>query len=213
MIRNKSEQRLKRRVSFTTASMAMGVMPERVGLRDPTINVIMTCDKLPELEDIANVIKTMFQYHRLASVPVREDGSAEWSFETVGTIDPLKMVREVNMTCDTKEEWAEIVQDQQKQSIRRIDLPWFEFVLMNNEGAGDNVLLFRIDHCVADGFSLGKIFSSVLKKGDGSTFFSLIPPSMVSNKQKVNRKKICMILKTLPLGPVLKEWMDQTIST
>ncbi len=209
--KGKKDQKQKRRVSFQSAAIAMNCMPDSVNLRNPTINIIMTCDKLPKLEDIANVIKTMFQYHRMASVPIGKDGDPDWSFEKIGPIDPLNMVRELKMKCDTKEEWAEVVQEQQKQSIRRIDLPWWEFVLMNNEGAGDHVLLFRIDHSVADGLSLGKIFTSVIQRNDGSTMSSLIPPSMISNKEKVDSKVTEMILKTpkaildvslLPLGKI-----------
>ena len=176
--------------------MMSGVLPESVKFEGSVINAFLTFDNPPELDDIVSEVKRLFQYHKLSNVPTGKYRSTNWKFEDVGDIDPERMVRVMNISCDTKEEWAEIVQQQKEKPIRKESLPWWEFVLMKNSGKGDHLLLFRIDHSIADGLSLGKVFQGILKKEtDGLETSSWIPTSMISKKVRNERNTLRTILK------------------
>ena len=100
-----------------------------------------------------------------------------------------------NIKCNTKEEWAEILQEQRNFSLRRDNLPWWEFVLIINGGKGDHILLFRFDHGLGDGISLSKVFTKAIKRIDGSEIQSMLPPSMISNKAKAKSNLWRMLWK------------------
>jgi hypothetical protein len=196
---NKSTTPRQRRASFSSCLIMTGIMPDCVQLEDPSINVVMMYDKKtpPKLEDIVLAVDKLFIYHRLSTVPKRMKGCSSkwWDFESAGNIDPKEMIREENISCDTKEDLATIVQQQRSSSLRKENLPWWEFVLLINKGNGDHVLLFRIDHSIADGLSLGKAFTNIIKRVDGSTIPNLIPPSMISKQSSTTvSKKIKMLL-------------------
>ena len=184
-----------RRTSFSSSFIMDGCMPDYVGLDNPTINIIFTFDSAPDVKELVSSVQTFFQYRRLSTVPNGNKSRKKWTFENVGDIDPRKMVRVINISCDTKEEWTKIVQQQRDINLRRNDLPWWEFVLMINEGKEDHILLFRIDHGIADGLSLANIFPCILKKLDGSGVSTLIPPSMISNKERAEKNILKIILK------------------
>jgi hypothetical protein len=181
--------------SFSSRNMMSGAMPANVKFVNGTISAFLTFDSPPELDDLVSVVKSLFRYPKLSSVPKGTRRSTNWNFESVGDIDPKRMIRVLNISCDTKEEqWVEIMQQQKGISVRKEDLPWWEFVLMKNSGKGEHLLLFRIDHSIADGLSLAKVFESILKKEtDGTQGSSWIPTSMISNKIKKERN----ILKTI----------------
>ena len=168
--------------------MLAGAMPENVGLDDTTVTVIITFDNPPTLDGVISVVKPLLQNHRLSTVPKGEHRSTKWKFENVGENDPKRMVRVVDISCDTKEEWAEIVEQQRHKSLRKEDLPWWEFVLMKNSGKEDHLLLFRFDHGLGDGLSFASVLTKILKRADGSDLTSIIPASMISNKTKAKCK-------------------------
>lgn len=176
-----------------------GAMPEDVKFINATINAFLTFDSPPKLDDIISDVKALFQYPKLSSVPKGKHRSTKWNFESVGDIDPKRMVRVLNISCDTKEEWVEIVQQQKETSVRKEDLPWWEFVLMTNSGKGEHLLLFRIDHSIADGLSLARVFENILKKETNGTKetegSSWIPTSMIANKIRNERNILKTILK------------------
>ena len=188
-----------RRLSFTSVNMMAGCMPEYVNLGDPTITVIMTFkNNPPTMNNVSDAATSFLQYQRLNSVPRQKTKKnfKSWSYERVDpNIDPKKMIRVVDICCDTKEEWADIVQDQRVVSLRRQNFPWWEFVIMKNEGKEDHILLFRIDHGVADGLSIGKLFTDVITRSDGSPIDTLIPKSMTSNKRQAAKKWFSLLTK------------------
>jgi len=81
--------------------------------------------------------------------------------------------------------------------------------MLINEKDLDHVLICHFDHTIGDGLSIGKLFTGLITKADGSKMNSLIPKSMISNKQNVDKKRFEMLLKlpkaifdvfTAPLG-------------
>jgi hypothetical protein len=213
MLKNNNEEitPLQRRPSFSSSFVMDGCMPDCVQLGDPTINVVMMYDKKtpPKLEDIVLAVDKLFVYHRLSTVPRKNSSSGTkwWTFESVGNINPKKMIREVEISCDTKEDLATIVQQQRSHSLRKENLPWWEFVLLTNKGSNDHVLLFRIDHGIADGLSVGKAFTNIIKRVDGSAIPNLIPSSMISNKSSLSIRKIIQLLLNFP-----KAYFDVTLA-
>ncbi len=175
-------------------------MPEYVNLDNPTITVVMTFKKNPpNINKLTDTVQNILLYKRLSSVPTQaSENVKEWKFESVDKkIDPRKMLRILDINCDTTAEWAKIAEEQRQVSLRRNNLPWWEFVLMNNSGEGDHLLLFRFDHGVADGLSVGKIFTKIIKTFDGSAIDSLIPHSM-SNSKNQSRSDWRSLLMKLP---------------
>lgn len=189
-----------RRLSFTSINTIAGCMPDFVNLDNPTITVVMTFQKRPpKLDLLTEAVEEILHYKRLSSVPTQASGNLKkWKFENLDKeLDPRRMIRILDINCDTTEEWAKIVGEQRQVSLRRKDLPWWEFVLMNNSGEGVHLLLFRIDHGLADGLSVGKVFTKIIKRIDGSTIHSLLPPTMMSNKSK-SRRNWFALLMSLP---------------
>ena len=184
--------RIDRKLSFTTTGLLAGPMPEGVNLEYATVNLVVTFQKAPTVENVAKVVEDLFYYHRMSTVPKGEERSTKWKYEYVGEIDPKKMIREVDISCNNREEWADIVQQQTKITLRRADLPWWEFVILNNRGKEDSLVLFRFDHCIGDGLSFAKVFTKMIKHMDGSEVESMIPKKMLDKKASINWGKMIL---------------------
>ncbi len=189
---NKPVPSIKRAPSFTTSGLLGGPMLDKAKLDYATVNLIATFDKAPEVDSVAQVVQSLFYYQRMSTVPKGKERSVKWKFESVGVIDPKRMIREVDISCDTREEWADIVQQQTKISLRKDDLPWWEFVLMNNRGKESSLLLFRFDHGIGDGLAFAKVFTKMIKHMDGSKIESMIPKKMLDKKASVNWGKLLL---------------------
>jgi hypothetical protein len=197
----RDKKKLGHRMSFTSAAMAMGCFPERINLGDFIINIIITFDRkdTPTMEDILPLIQKLFKYDRLSGLPVGRAGSPDWYIQKIDSVvDPNRMIRVINTSCDTKEDLASVIQQQRDFSVRRRETPWWEFVLVKNDGKGDSLLIFRIDHSVGDGLSVAKAFNDILTRGDGSTLTNLVPESMHENRKRVDMKWFQMALKFIP---------------
>ena len=181
-----------RRMSYSSAAIATGNMPEEVKMNDPTIHVLMSFKdnhQCPSEDDLVPIIQKLFEFSdRLSGIPEGTFRSPKsWYFKPLQNLDPKPMVRTVNANCDTMEELAEIVQDQRKFYLRDDErcLPWWEFVIIANTGKSESMLCLRVDHAIGDGFSIGNICSTFITDGDGKLLGDFIPESMKLSKQNV----------------------------
>jgi len=76
--------------------------------------------------------------------------------------------------------------------------PHREFVLIANKGKSESMLIWRFDHTIGDGLSIGKMGSGIITHADGTPLDDLIPPSMRSTKVSPRQSKVMMILKAIP---------------
>ena len=80
------------------------------------------------------------------------------------------------------------------------NLPWWEFLLVKNsaEIGGINAVVFRVEHCLADGMSLAKLFEGFLTTETGDPV-NLIPKSLQQKKEKKKKQsKFSLYSKILP---------------
>mmetsp|Transcript_6708 Transcript_6708/g.10028 ORF Transcript_6708/g.10028 Transcript_6708/m.10028 type:complete len:526 (-) Transcript_6708:272-1849(-) len=193
-----------RRVSFTTASIAFGTMPDDVNLDNPTMQVLISFSKnnCPSVEDVAEMVEKTFQFPRMACIPKGIFGGEDWVFQPSDKpIDPMRMVRVLEVSCDTVQDLADIVQGESRRRVLRAphrNLPWWEFILILNKGNGDSMLVLRIDHAVGDGYSVGQICANFITNEDGTPLGSFYPESMKANKQKEDAKLQQSKWKVLP---------------
>ena len=78
------------------------------------------------------------------------------------------------------------------------ELPWWEFLVIDNEGTGNSAVVLRIEHSLADGLSLVKLFEGFLTTESGEPVQSLIPSSMKNKFNRQKKNKLIMYLKTIP---------------
>ncbi len=179
-----------RRMSYSSAALAMGNMPEEVKMNDPTINVFFFFKngQCPSEHELLPIIKKLINFsNRLSGIPSRKVGCANiWHFERVQNLQPKQMVREVEVNVDTMEEMAEVLQEQRNVILRDItrNLPWWEFVIISNtNGRSENVLCLRVDHAIGDGFSVGNICSRFIMDETGALLEDFVPEKMRLNKE------------------------------
>ena len=107
-------------------------------------------------------------------VPVGTPGKKDWKIQALPTpIDTTKLIRTIEFSGSSAVGTTNEQQQQQQEIINLIskhmqddlrnrgnNLPWWEFLLVKNsaEIGGINAVVFRVEHCLADGMSLAKLF-------------------------------------------------------
>ena len=127
-----TKEKQERRMSFSSAAIAMGCMPDFVDLVEPVIQVLMSFENMencPTEQDLIPLVQTLFQIKRMAGIPNRVVGSSsDWHFKpSPDPIDPQRMIRLLDADCDTIEEMADLVQQQGIEQLRSEsrNLPWW----------------------------------------------------------------------------------------
>jgi len=199
-----------RRMSYTSAGIAMGAFPTKSKACDPIIHILMyfeSTESLPSVDDLVPLVRKAFEYERLAGTPTGTLGKNNWRFQkSDNPVHPQSMIRSINMSCKTSDEVINIVEDGMDLSLRgrkqNIDddecLPWWEFFRIVNTGVGNSLLCFRVDHTLADGVSLAKFFSSLITNMDGSPMIDFIPSSLASRFKGTLYNRGLMALKLIP---------------
>uniref|UniRef100_A0A7S3Q980 O-acyltransferase WSD1 C-terminal domain-containing protein n=1 Tax=Chaetoceros debilis TaxID=122233 RepID=A0A7S3Q980_9STRA len=213
-----------RRPSFTTQLMVQGTFPPSVNFQPPTINALISFEgsqeNCPTEGDLVPVVEQLCRHHpRLSGIPTSGYSSrfSNFHFEPcdINSIDPKDMIRTVELDCDSLNDVIATVDEEVNVCLRHEErnLPWWEFVILSNKGKAESIVIFRADHAIGDGFSLGKVCTSILTNSDGSPVKDFVPEGMKSNKDSVLRqsklvlawKLLCGIGKTIIL-PLL--WRD-----
>jgi hypothetical protein len=180
-----------RRMSFTSAAIAMGCFPDEVNFSEPIIHTLVSFKDIndcPEEEAIVPLVERLIdEVERMAGIPKRYGGSSEWHIERCPKIDPTKMIRTFDVHHDCIDGMADEVQNlrnnYQLESEDR-NLPWWEFCLIRNRGKSESMLVWRVHHVIGDGLSLGRVCSKIITRTDGTPVDGdLIPASMRSGKK------------------------------
>ncbi|CAB9515815.1 Putative diacyglycerol O-acyltransferase [Seminavis robusta] len=180
---------LKRSVSNTSSLMASMCIPKRHNMPDPIINIFIEFAQCPTEEDMMNlVVAKLLQYERLATIPV-VDQQEQLSFHQM-PFDTQKLVRRILVNNNTKEceplhKVAERhLHDPLDDPKGRGKLPWWEILLLDNQGTGNSACIWRIHHALGDGISLATVGQQILEYADGSPMTSVIPKGMMEKRGK-----------------------------
>lgn len=141
----------------------------------------------------------------IRTVPVGTKGKNDWTMKKIPDIQPEKLVRVLKTSCDD-DELIKYIASHMQDSLRegRGELPWWEFLIIDNSGSGKSAVVLRIEHVLGDGLSLVKLFEGFLTKEDGSPVENLVPTSMSAKFEKQKKSKWGMYAKVIPaLGKVL----------
>ena len=204
----KTETKRKRRVSFTTQSIAMGALPDHMEMFEPVIQVLISFPSIAEMpteEEITNTLVPRFlKLDRMKGIP-RKLGK-EWAFVPKENLNPEQFVKCVDVTCNSIKELGDQAQKLNDDELRakERDLPWWEFVLLRNHSKefSESMLVLRIDHAIGDGLSIGRVCSLIMTNIDGSEVHSLVPSNLVLNKKKSSIIQEKMKLSEILLLPL-----------
>ena len=133
----------------------------------------------------------------------------EWIFpDTSESFEARQMITSTFIECTTGETIQDIISKSMNQSLRDRDLPWWEIRVIHNtstcssrsltgqEGC-ESLVLFRMDHALGDGMSIGRLFASCLTDLKGQPVQSMVPVSMMRRKTTFSQKKLLMAWRFL----------------
>ena len=205
-----------RRPSFISQLLVQGLLPLKTNSEPITINTLISFEgaheNCPTEDDLVPVVEQLCRHHpRLSGIPTSGFSSSfsKCYFEECDTIDPKDMIRSVELDCDSLNDVITIVDEEANVCLRHKErnLPWWEFVILSNKGEAESIVIFRTDHAIGDGFSIGQVCMKILTNSDGSPIKDFLPKGMKSNKDSVLRqsklvlawKLLCGIGKTMIL--------------
>eukprot|EP00520_Triparma_pacifica_P006539 CAMPEP_0118667660 /NCGR_PEP_ID=MMETSP0785-20121206/19912_1 /TAXON_ID=91992 /ORGANISM="Bolidomonas pacifica, Strain CCMP 1866" /LENGTH=471 /DNA_ID=CAMNT_0006562143 /DNA_START=14 /DNA_END=1430 /DNA_ORIENTATION=- len=186
----------KRKMSFTSASMAFGAWPEKVNMCEPTINATLYFDTCPTVEGLVPLCQVVSSYERCAGIPEGTPGKADWRIKFVD-FEPKDMIRTIKASSD--DEVHTKIENLLHDSTRNRNLPWWEIVRIEAPKGCRSAIVIRIDHVIGDGISLVNLMEQILTDNDGAKLDEIIPASM---SKKFNRKlsfgqKFCQFFKII----------------
>ena len=172
----------KRKMSFTSASMAFGAWPDSVDMCEPTINAALFFDRCPSVEGLRPLVDTMKQYDRCNGVPTGTVGRDDWRIKFVEF-----KAEDIIRTVKVKSGAAIIptIEGLLHDSCRgKPGLPWWEIVRVEAPAGQRSAVVLRIDHVIGDGISLVNLMEDILTDADGKKLDSMIPASMNKKFQR-----------------------------
>jgi len=179
-----------RRMSFSSIVIANGAFPDKVNLREPVIQALISFKDIndcPKEDDIIPLVAKLIEdVDRMAGIPKRYGRSSEWYFEKCPKIDPARMIRTFDVNHDSIDGMANEVQNlriNDELVTEKRNLPWWEFCLIRNSGKSESMLVWRVHHAIGDGLSLGHVSLKIITRTDGTPVDDLIPASMRLGKK------------------------------
>jgi hypothetical protein len=179
-------RRRERSWSFSSRAMIFGVFPSSVEYPDPIIHGTMFFTDCPSPQDIvSDVIPKLLLYDRLRTIPLAR-GNRNDSRKCVN-LDPSKLVRHV-VVKGTDQSTIDAIQSNLHKPLShgRGDLPWWEFLLVENQGEGQSACVWRVHHSLGDGLSLIKVFQDISMYSDGTPLTDIFPKGMERKFQKIS---------------------------
>jgi WS/DGAT C-terminal domain/Wax ester synthase-like Acyl-CoA acyltransferase domain len=163
-----------RRASFTSLGLALGTFPIETNVPEAIINAACYFgDEIPTIENITiEVVQPLLQkYERLSQVLNITTG---YFGPTQSPVEPKELIRVIEIdSADDKLLHQTVFDHLQDSFIGRTLLPWWEILVIKNNGSGSSALVIRVHHALADGLSLVHAFSPLLtspNKGQGNGY-------------------------------------------
>ena len=159
--------------SFSSEGLFIGSMAPERKCPPPVINFAMFFEKdCPSKNEVTeSSVKPMLEYERLSAVPLPNGMYQQCQNKNNNQFAPERMVRTITihgsdkLTMDTLT--AHLDDDLRNKSR---NLPWWEFLIVKNDGTGNSAVLLRIEHCLADGLSISSIFENLITDEDGNPY-------------------------------------------
>lgn len=167
----------RRRLSFTSVGLGLGSFPPKSNVKEPIINAALYFDNnnCPSSEDVAQMIikPLLLGYERLSHVPDLDNRICRPSSHGDGTVEPMDLIRELTIQGDEKLTNETIVEHcQDCLGAGRDDLPWWEILIINNNGSGPSACVIRVHHVIGDGLALVAAFEKLMTTEDGKPIHS-----------------------------------------
>ena len=173
----------KRKMSYTSASMAFGAWPVNIKMCEPTINATLFFDKCPSVAGLMPLVDVCKTYERCAGVPEGTEGKDDWRFRKC-EFKAEDIIRTVMVK--SSEDVIPTIEGMLHDSCRdKEGLPWWEIVRVEAPAGQQSAVVLRIDHVIGDGISLVNLMEQILTDTDGEKLGSIIPASM---SKKFTRK-------------------------
>jgi hypothetical protein len=173
----------KRKMSFTSASMAFGAWPPNLKMCEPTINATLYFDNCPSIEGLTPLVEVCKSYERCCGVPEGTEGKDNWRIRRV-EFEAVDIIRTVKVK--TTAEVLPTIEGLLHDSCRdKPGLPWWEIVRVEAPKGQRSAVVLRIDHVIGDGISLVNLMEQILTDTNNEKLESIIPASM---EKKFNRK-------------------------
>jgi WS/DGAT C-terminal domain/Wax ester synthase-like Acyl-CoA acyltransferase domain len=188
-----SSDLLPRRASFTSLGLAIGTFPIETKVPEAIINTACYFnDGPPSVEAIATeVVKPLLQnYERMAKVL---DVNTGYFQTTALPYEPKDLIRVLQINSPDENLLNQTIFDHLRDSfVKQTALPWWEILVIQNNGAGPSALVIRVHHALADGLSLVHAFSPFLTTKSPK---DVISKSNYSRSAVPNRMRISSILE------------------
>jgi hypothetical protein len=167
----------RRRWSFSSLGMARGAFPAQAAVPEPIMNVAVYYDtnNCPSVKDVVeHLIQPMLEYERLSTIP---DPVAASSRPSVRAIDPTDLVRVLVVSGRDNQVVNDVIMNHLhdsfvERSVADKDLPWWEILVIENQGQGPSAVVLRMHHCLADGYSMVNLFEKIITYEDGTPLVS-----------------------------------------
>jgi hypothetical protein len=140
------------------------------------MNVAVYYDRqnCPSVEQVVeHLIKPMLEYERLSTIP---DPVSASSRPPATALDPIDLVRRLVVSGDNQVVNDVIMNHLHDSFVERSvadkDLPWWEILVIENQGQGQSAVVLRMHHCLADGYSMVNLFEKIITCEDGTPLVS-----------------------------------------
>jgi len=167
--KKRSKQKLRREVSFTSLGLALGTFPEQANVPKATVNTAMYFRKgeCPTVNTVAEqMVEPLLVYERFSQsldMQTHQFRPPSQSYTALDLVRELVINGDENLTTQTVfAHLQDVLEDGRK------DLPWWEILIIRNEGAGSSACVLRVHHTVADGLSLVTAFQKIIVAEDGA---------------------------------------------
>jgi hypothetical protein len=167
---------LTRSFSFTSEGMRLGCFPPSVQAPDTIINAAFYFDKPPTVENLAKlVIQPLLEYERFSKIP-----EASTLRKSTNEYQPADLVRTLTVSGNEDLLNETIYKElAAKLDQNRNDLPWWEIILLENNGDGPSACVLRVHHCLGDGLSLVNVFDKIMTSTDGTPMESKVTKAIL----------------------------------
>ena len=158
----------KREVSFTSLGLALGTFPEKSKCQSPIINsaCLFAKGECPTVAEVAEqIVQPLLVHERFAQsldITTSQFRPPIQPYKASDLVRELVIDGDENRTIQTVFEHLDDDLDQ-----GRSDLPWWEILIVRNQGRGSSACVVRVHHAIADGLSLVQAFQKILRTEDG----------------------------------------------
>jgi diacylglycerol O-acyltransferase / wax synthase len=157
---------LPRRASFTSLGLALGTFPVEANVPETIVNTAcyFNCNDLPSVDAIVNeIIKPLLKQHERMKLVL--DTKTGYFRPTSTPYEPKDLLRILEISCSDESTLNQTIFDHCQDSLIEYGTsrPWWEILVVQNNGKGPSALVIRVHHALADGISLVHAFAPLLK--------------------------------------------------